>query len=426
MLSIGFLLLAFLLLMSVPIYIALSGSTLLSFALVSDMPLVGVMQRLFGGIDKFALLAIPFFILGARAMESGGIARRILRLANLMVGGYRGGLALGTALACLFFGALCGSAPATVVAIGGLMYGSLCDKGYGTDFSTGLVTSTASVALLIPPSVTMILYGAITGVSVGELFVAGFGSGIILAICFMVYSWIYARKNQIPLGQRSTWREKWEAAKDSAWALGVPALIIGGIYGGIFTPTEAAAVSAVYAIFVGMFVYRELDLRELYKICLESGATTAQIFVMIAGAMAFSWLLTIERLPQGIAQTMLGLTSSKLAILFSMNVIMLIAGMFVDGSAFILILAPLFLPIATKVGVDPVHLGIITTLNAAIGMFTPPFGLNLFVAGSVTGLPFSRIVKGVLPFIFVSLVALAIVTLVPEISLWLPNLLYHK
>jgi len=418
--------LAVLMFLSVPLYIALTGSTLFAFFLFSDMPLMAVAQRMFGGIDRFSLMAIPFFILAANAMKRGGIARRILKLANVLVGGYNGGMALTVIVGCLFFGALAGSAPATIVALGAILYPSLIEKNYGESFSIGLVSSSASIALLIPPSLTMVVYGAVTGASVGALFIAGFGAGLIFAIPFLVYSYFYARKHKIALEKGRTLKEKLEALKEAAWALGVPIIIIGGIYGGIFTPTEAAAVSAIYAIIVGKFIYRELSWKDLYKVGIESSITTAMIMVMIAGAMAFSWILVIEQIPQMLSTAMLSLTSSRIGILLIMNIIMLIAGMFVDGTAFILILGPLFIPIAQGIGVDLIHLGIIMVTNACIGMYTPPFGLNLFVGSSISNLPYSKVVKGIWPFIGISLLALIIITYFPQLYLWLPNLAYGR
>ncbi len=272
----------------------------------------------------------------------------------------------------------------------------------------------------------MVVYGAVTGASVGALFIAGFGAGLIFAIPFLIYSYIYARKHKIALERGCTLKEKLEALKESAWALGVPVIIIGGIYGGIFTPTEAAAVSAIYAIFVGKVIYRELSWKDLYKVGIESSITTAMIMVMIAGAMAFSWILVIEQIPQMLSTAMLSLTSSRIGILLIMNIIMLIAGMFVDGTAFILILGPLFIPIAQGIGVDLIHLGIIMVTNACIGMYTPPFGLNLFVGSSISNLPYSKVVKGIWPFIGISLLALLIITYFPQLYLWLPNLAYGR
>jgi len=413
-----------LLAIGVPIFIALNGASFLSLSIGTSIPPIAFVQRMFGGLDKFGLMAIPFFIFAANIMNNGGMARRILNLANKLVGGFRAGLALTTIVSCMFFGAMSGSAPATVVAIGSIIFPALIKANYGESFSAGLVTSSSSVALLIPPSVTMIVYGAATGVSVGALFMAGIGAGIIYGVCFIIYSILYTRKAKVVVQEKSTLKQIFFSIKDAFWALGVPVIIIGGIYGGVFTPTEAAAVSAAYSIIISMFVYKELDFKKLYESGVESAATTAMVMIMIAGASALSWVLTVGGIPQYISGTILGLTESKIAILIAMNIIMLIAGMFVDGVAFILILAPIFLPIALKIGVDPIHLGIIMVANGAIGMFTPPFGLNLFVASGPTGLPFSRIVKGIWPFIAVSILSLIVITYVPVVSMWLPNILY--
>jgi len=413
-----------LLAIGVPIFIALNGASFLSLSIGTSIPPIAFVQRMFGGLDKFGLMAIPFFIFAANIMNNGGMARRILNLANKLVGGFRAGLALTTIVSCMFFGAMSGSAPATVVAIGSIIFPALIKANYGESFSAGLVTSSSSVALLIPPSVTMIVYGAATGVSVGALFMAGIGAGIIYGVCFILYSILHTCKAKVVVQKKSTLKQIFFSIKDAFWALGVPVIIIGGIYGGVFTPTEAAAVSAAYSIIISMFVYKELDFKKLYESGVESAATTAMVMIMIAGASALSWVLTVGGIPQYISGTILGLTESKIAILIAMNIIMLIAGMFVDGVAFILILAPIFLPIALKIGVDPIHLGIIMVANGAIGMFTPPFGLNLFVASGPTGLPFSRIVKGIWPFIAVSILSLIVITYVPVVSMWLPNILY--
>lgn len=419
--------LAVLLAIGVPIFISLNGASYLALVLGTSIPPIAFVQRMFGGLDKYNLMAIPFFIFAANLMNSGGMARRILSLADKLVGGFRSGIALTTILGCMFFGAMSGSSPATVVAIGSIMYPSLVAANYGENFSSGLITSSASVALLIPPSVTMIVYGAVTSVSVGALFMAGLGAGIAYGICFMLYSIYYSfkrnGKEEIKIQPKSSFKQIIHSLREAAWALGVPVIIVGGIYGGVFTPTEAAAVSAAYSIIVSLFIYRELDIKGLYKCCVESAATTAMVMIMIAAASTLSWVFTIGGIPQYLSGIMLNI-KSLIIILLIMNVIMLIAGMFVDGVAFILILAPIFFPIAIKLGVDPVHLGIIMVANGAVGMFTPPFGLNLFIASNPTGLPFSKIVKGIWPFIFISLVALLIITFVPQISMWLPNQLY--
>ncbi len=426
MTAILFLTLAVLLALSVPIFAALTGASFAAVALSGSVPLEGIVQRLFAGIDKFSLMAIPFFILAANAMNLGGMSKRIVNLAKVLVGGFRGGMALTMILGCMFFGALSGSAPATVIAIGGILYPALVEAGYGESFSVGLMASASSVALLIPPSVTMIVYGAATGASVGALFMGGFGAGIAYGVIFMIYAYFYARRKNIPLGAKPTFAAVKKAFMEAIWAMGVPIIIIGGIYTGMFTPTEAAAVSAVYGIIVGVFIYKELDVKNLVKLSLDSSMATAQVMIMIGAAQALSWVLTLGQAPQSLSALILQLTNTKWVILLMMNVIMLIAGMFVDGTSFILILAPLFYSIAMSFGIDPVHLGIVTTANGAIGMFTPPFGLNLFVSTNVAKVSYSRVVKGIWPFIILSLAALGVITYLPQISMWLPNIVYGK
>lgn len=419
-----FVVLFLLFIISTPIFIALSFASLIAFALYTNMPLTAIAQRMLGGVDKFALMSIPFFILGANVMKSGGIARRILNFAYTLVGGIRGGLALTTELACMFFGAVSGSSPATVVAIGSLMYPALREKQYNDDFSIGLITSSGSVALLIPPSISAIVYGAVTGVSVGSLFMAGFGAGIIYGLAFLIYSYYYAVKNNVPAGERSSLKEIWKATKDASWALGIPIIIMGGIYFGIFTPTEASGIAAAYAIFIGLFVYKELTWKELFRVSVQSAASTAQVMILLAGASVLSWILTIGKVPQQLTNLIIANNLSAWQFLLAINIILLIAGMFIDGSSAIIILAPLVYSIAVKLGINPVHLGVIMVANAAIGMFTPPFGLNLFVASSTAKIPLNRVFKGVLPFIVVSIIALIIITYIPDISLLLPRIVY--
>ncbi|HBT46287.1 MAG TPA: C4-dicarboxylate ABC transporter permease [Peptococcaceae bacterium] len=419
-----FILLFLLLAVSAPIFVALSFASLLAFALYTDMPLTVIAQRMFGGVDKFALMSIPFFILGANVMKSGGIARRILNFAYVLVGGIRGGLALTTELACMFFGAVSGSSPATVVAIGSLMYPALRDKQYDDKFSIGLITSSGSVALLIPPSISAIVYGAVTGASVGALFMAGFGAGIIYGLAFLLYSYYYAVKHGVPAGERSCLRDLWKATREASWALGIPVIIIGGIYSGIFTPTEASGIAAAYAILVSLFVYRELTLKELFRVSVQSAVSTAQVMILLAAASVFGWILTVGQVPQQLSNLITSYNLNAWQFLLAINVILLVAGMFIDGSSAIIILAPLVYPIAVKLGINPIHLGVVMVANASIGMFTPPFGLNLFVASSTAQIPLNRIFAGVVPFVLVSIIALIIITYVPDISLLLPRMVY--
>ncbi len=422
-----FFLLAVLLVASTPIFVAVAGSVLLVFILFSDITLIVIIQRMFAGLNKFALMSIPFFILAANLMGEGGISKRIVKLANVMVGSFPGGLGMTTIFASMFFGAISGSSPATVVAIGALLYPALREQKYGDEYSIGVITASGSLGIIIPPSVTMIVYAAVTGASVGALFIAGFGAGVVYALSFSIYTFYFAKKikKDIVVLEKSSMKEVLKALVDSAWGIGLSVIILGGIYSGIFTPTEAAAVAAVYALVVTVFIYRELDLKGVYKVLKNSAIITAQIMILLASASVFAWILTSEGITVTIAKKIIGFSSNKYVILALMNIVVLIAGMFIDGASIIMILGPLFYPIAMQVNIDPIHLGIVIVVNCAIGMFTPPFGLNLFVASSITKLSIFRISKGVLPFIIMSIIALLLITYIPGISLWLPRQIYE-
>ena len=420
-----FLALAVMLALSIPIFVALSGVVLLVFAFFTGTELEMAVLRMFSGIDKFALMSIPFFVLAANLMSAGGISQRIINLANALVGSFHGGLAITAVLASMFFGAISGSSPATVVAIGGLLFPAMCREGYPKPFSTGLIASAGSLGIIIPPSMNMIVYGAISGVSVGALFVSGFGAGVVFGGAIIAYAYYYSRKTPgIMKKAPATAREIGTAFRESAWGLGVPFIIIGGIYGGVFTPTEAAAVSVIYAFLVSALVYREMSVKDYYKTLVSSAATTAQVMIVLAAASVFAWILTSEGITKAIAEAMVSISQNMYVILLMINIIVLLAGMFIDGASITMILAPLFLPIAASVGIDPVHLGIVIVVNSAIGMFTPPFGLNLFVATGVTKQPLSQVTKGIVPFIIITILALMVVTYIPEISLWLPRQVY--
>lgn len=406
---------------SIPVFIAMAAAGFIALALSTSIPLEVVAQRMFSGIDTFSLIAVPFFILSANIMKGGGMSRRIINVADKIVGHFTGGLAIATVISCMFFGALSGSSPATVIAIGGLLLPELINAGYGEEFSLGLITATPAIAVIIPPSIGMIVYGTVTGVSIGDLFIGGVGPGIVWGLVTMVYCYVYAKKNKVPVKKRATFKEFLVAIKEGGWALGVPIIIIGGIYGGIFTPTESAVVAAIYAIIISLFVYKEIGFKDLMKEAIDAAIGTAQIMVLLAAASVFSWILTREQVPQALANTFVGITNSKIVILLMFNIVMLIAGMFIDAASFQTILSPLFLPIALNYGIDPVHLGIIMVVTGAIGMATPPFGLNLFVATSLSKKPLSTIIKGVLPFIILFLIALVITTYVPQITLFLVN-----
>ncbi|NLT48240.1 MAG: TRAP transporter large permease subunit [Clostridiales bacterium] len=418
-------LLVSLLLFGVPIFVALNLAVLVVMMIFTDMSPMIMVQKAFAGVDKFALMSMPFFIFAANVMVVGGLSDRILRFTRSLVGRVSGGLAYTTEVSCMVFGALSGSSPATVIAMGKVLYPEMVRQKYPEGFSLGLITSSGSVALLIPPSITMIIYATATGVSVGELFMAGIGAGLIYGFATLVYIFIYSKRHKLPVDGKSSMREILAATKDAAWSLMIPIIILGGIYLGIMTPTEAAGVSAVYAIFVGMFVYKELTIKKLIEISRDSAVTCAQVLVLVAAAQAFGWFLTVAKVPQTLSASLLDNIDSAWVFLVIINVILIIVGMFMEGIAAIIILGPLFYPIAVNLGIDPVHLGVIMVANLSIGNFTPPFGLNLFVATGITGMKMSKLVPAVMVYLLVNIIALLLITYIPEISLFLPNLAYR-
>jgi len=324
----------------------------------------------------------------------------------------------------MFFGALCGSSPATVAAIGKLVYPAMIEHKYPRDFAAGLITTNGAVAILIPPSITFIVYGSVTGASVGKLFIAGIGSGIVYGLATLLYAWGFAHAKKLPRGESFSFGKLAKATKETIWALGVPIVILGGIYIGIFTPTEAAAVAVVYGTFVGFFIYRELTLRSFLKACFEAAVTSGELMLLCASAAIMGWTFTVLQVPQMLSDTLLDISRSPLMFLVWVNIMILILGCFIDGAPAVVIVAPLLAPLAMKYGVDPVHFGVILTTNMAIGMFTPPFGLNLFVASEVTRLPIEKLLPGCIGFFVVSLIALLLITYIPSVSMWLPNLVY--
>lgn len=411
--------------MGAPVFVALGMSAVVALIGFSDLPLIGAAQRLINGVDKFSLLAVPFFIFAANVMKNGGIAKRIMNWAKCMVGSIQGSLSITTEIACMFFGAVSGSSPATVVAMGSMMYPELINDKYPRKFSAGLVTAAGSVAILIPPSINLIVYGTVVNeASVGALFMGGLGAGLVYGIIYVLYCLWYAKRHNIPRGPKHTIREKLLATKDAAWALGVPVIIMGGIYGGYFTATEASGVSALYAVIVSMLVYREMSLKQLWKTCIDSVKSCAQVMIMLATASIFSWVLTVGQVPQAVAALIAESNFSPTMFLLMVNVLFLVAGMFIDGSSATIILAPLLYPVAKSLDINLVHFGVMMVANIAIGMFSPPFGLNLFVAQPVTGNNMKTIMLGVLPFILISLLALALITYIPGISLLIPRLVY--
>jgi len=411
---------------SLPIFGCLALSAYVSILLFSDIPQVIMAQRMFAGMNNFTLMAIPFFILAADLMRFGGISRRLIDFANTLVGWITGGLAMAGVLACTFFAAISGSSPATVAAIGSLMIPALIKAGYDKGFSVGLITTAGSLGILIPPSFTFILFGAVTGTSIGELFLAGFIPGIFLSILFVIYCYINAKRQGYTPAPKPKLKELFVAFKRASWGLGMPFLIIGGIYGGIFTPTEAAAVAVAYGFLVGIFVYKELDFAQIKKILCSAGLLSGSLLLITAGASCFSWLIASQGLPTKLAEGVLGFSQNPVVVLLLFNILLLVTGSFLDGASTVIILGALLASIAQKLGVDPVHFGVIMVVNMEIGMMTPPVGLNIFVGSGISKMPLMKVVKSVIPTVLIMLVGLLIITYVPKLSLWLPELFYAK
>jgi C4-dicarboxylate transporter DctM subunit len=367
---------------------------------------------------------VPFFVLSGSFLTDGGIARRIIRFALALVGWMHGGLAIAAILACTFFATISGSSPATVVAIGSIMLPAMIRHGYPKRFSVGVITTSGSLGILIPPSIVMIIYAVSTSESAGKLFIAGIVPGILLAAVLMLVTYVTARKKNFPTLPRASAREIWESFKDAFWGLMLVVIVMGGIYGGIFTPTEAAAVSAVYAFIAAVFIYRGLKLREVPKVLLSAANTSAMLLYIITNGILFSFLLTSEQIPQVLSQWVVDQQLSPWMFLVAVNVALLVAGQFMEPSSIILILAPLLVPIARNLGIDPIHLGVIMTVNMEIGMIHPPVGLNLFVASHFAKMGLTEVSIACLPWVFVLLAYLILITYVPAVSLWLPNLLY--
>lgn len=408
-----------LLLSSAPVAVCLGLTSLGYFWFFTQIPMEQVPETLFNALNTFPLVAIAFFVLAANVMAEGGISRRLVEAGNSLVGGFRGGLAMTAVLACMFFAAISGSSPATVVAVGTILIPAMVAKGYPERFSVGLIATSGSLGILIPPSIPLIVYGIATEQSIGDLFIAGILPGIMAGAMLLLMVVVIARIRNLggDEGLRMTSAEKRRAIRDASLSLLLPLFVLGGIYGGIFTPTEAAAMAVLYAVLVSAVVYRELDLATLRTVLLKSARTSAMVMFIIANGILFTFVLTNERIPRQVAESLVAADLSPLAFLLMVNVILLVAGAFMETSSAILILAPILLPVGVALGVDPIHLGIIIVMNLEIVMITPPLGLNLFVASGMTGMSVLGVARAALPSAAVLLVALAIVTYVPFLSL---------
>jgi C4-dicarboxylate transporter DctM subunit len=412
------------LLLGMPLAICLGLSVIATFWYHETLPLMAVAQKLYNGLDHFALMAIPFFILASNIMTTGGVSKRLIEACNAFVGHYKGGLAVASIVSCMFFAAISGSSPSTVVAIGSIMIPAMIASGYGERYSVGLLGSAGSLGILIPPSIPMIVYGVATEQSVGKLFMAGVGPGLFMGALFIGTAVIYAHVKGFSSENALPWKERFILLWKALPGLFMPFLILGGIYGGIFTPTEAAAVAVFYSLFVGLFIYKDLKLKDLPKVFVRSVVTMSMVLFIITNAMLFAFILTTEGIPGAIAAFIVEHAVTPWVFLLFVNILLYFVGDFMEPSAAILILAPLFLPIVMKLGIDPIHFGIIMTVNMEIGMITPPVGLNLFVASGISGLSLWDVFKGAAPFMIVMLIGLLLITYLPAISLWFPKLLY--
>jgi len=401
--------------------LALSVATILVFFI--DKPLVMVTQIMFSGIDSFSFMAVPFFMLAGSFMSAGGVTQRLVNFSQSLVGSFRGGLAQTVSVSGCFFAAISGSSAATTAALGSTMVEAMDKKGYGREWATGVVASSGVVGIVIPPSITMVVFGVIGNVSIGDMFVGGFIPGAMMGGSMMLVSWYLAKKRGIePDGSFSIARLA-VAFKESFFALLTPVIIIGGIYGGIFTPTEAAAVTVVYGILVGLFIYKELKFSDFPKIIFQAVIGTTMIMLLVGAANVFGWMLTNLMIPHRLGEFVVSLTSSPIMFLMAMNVLLLIAGTMVNASAAVVILTPIFLPVAITLGIDPLFFGVLMVVNLAIGCITPPVGLDLFVASAICNVPIEKVMKASLPYLFALLVTLVILTLFPWFITVLPNML---
>ena len=393
---------------------------------VSNANMLISVKEMFASINKFPLAAIPFFILAGNLMETGGISRRLVEFAKSIVGGVQGGLPMTCVLTCMIFAAVSGSSVATTFAIGAILIPALIKHGYPTSYAAALQATSAELGVIIPPSIPMILYGVSAEVSIGELFIAGFGPGILISLALMAFVWVYCKIKGWGKNDGDGRMLLGRATLQAGWALLMPVIILGGIYGGVFTPTEASAVAVFYALIVGVVIYREIKVKDLYAILRKSALSSAVIMFIIANAGLFAFLITRAGVPDAIGRWLEAVLQSPTMFLLGVNAALFIIGMFIETSAAIIVLAPILAPVAMHFGVDPVHFGLIMVVNLALGMITPPFGVNLFAACTVARISLDRIVGHLLPFVGVILVCLLVITYVPSISLGLRDLVYAK
>jgi tripartite ATP-independent transporter DctM subunit len=410
--------------LSVPVAVSIGLGSIFGVGYDGGMTWLVIAQQLYAALDKYPLVAVPFFIMAGNLMEAGGISERMVDFAKSVVGGVQGGLAISCVLTCMIFAAVAGSSVATTFAVGAILIPAMVKHGYPRPFAASLQASAAELGVIIPPSIPMILFAVATDTSVGELFIAGVGPGLLIGAALMLYVWFYARRHDLGKHDGDNRLALWPAFKRAWLALLMPTIILGGIYGGIFTPTEASAVAVIYALVVGIFVYRKLNLDNLSKTLHRTVVSTAVIMFIIANAGVFGFLLNRAGIPAALGGWLGEIFSDKYTFLLGVNLALFIIGMFIETSASIVVLAPLLLPVAMQFGVDPAHFGVIMVVNLALGMVTPPFGVNLFAACSVANLPLERLVRPLLPFVAVVVACLLLITYVPAVSLSLKELVY--
>ena len=428
-------LLIVLMLTGTPVSIALGLTVLTALLTLTTVPLDTVALKLFTGMEKFEIMSVPFFILAGAFLTHGGVARRMIRFATAMTGHWPGGLGIASVFACAIFAAISGSSPATVIAIGSILIPAMAAQGYPTRFGAGVIASAGTLGILIPPSIVMVLYSLATtgmsakgpegqrvsGAAVDDLFMAGVVPGVLLAVILGAVTWRIAVREGYPRAPRASWAEAFAAFVDCIWGLALIAVVLGGIYGGIVTPTEAAALSAVYAFIVARFIYKDLSWKDVPEVLLSAANMSAMLLYIIANAMLFSFLLTHEHIPQAIADWIVTQGFGWITFLLVVNIVLLIAGTMMEPASIILILAPILFPVAAKLGIDPVHLGIIMVVNMEIGMITPPVGLNLYVSSGVARIGLTETSRAVAPWLLSMLAFLMLVTYWPALSLWLPR-----
>ena len=410
-------------LMNIPIAISIALASVAAILYQGSIPLVVVVQKMVIAADSFPLMAVPFFVLAGSVMEHGGISKKLINCANAIVGRFTGGLALVAVIASLFFGAISGSAAATVAAIGGILIPSMVRRGYDVDYATAVQATAGTLGVMIPPSIPMVVYGVLTGASIGTLFIAGIFPGILVGISLMIVAYIIAKKKGYRGEARSSKADIIKAFKDAIFALLMPVIILGGIYGSVFTPTEAAVVAVVYGFIIGAFVYKELKLSKIKEVLLSTAVTTGTVMFIIATAAIFGWILASEQIPQVVAVSILSISDNPIVILALINILLLILGTFMETVAAIIIVVPVLMPIINQMGIDPIQFGIIVVVNLAIGMVTPPLGVCLFVGCGISNIKLEAITKAIWPFLIVMIIDIILLTYIPAISTFLPRLL---